>query len=341
MDPTDPRWSTLHSSPYLGVSHQYQRTQHGTNVLTPISLADSPYMQPRPSPGLSHHSQEYPYIDDTVVSQGLGITSSYHDYIPAPSSSPSFGYQHPQHHEQQQQQQTMDFYNYGSTHTGSYALELTSSKRPKRQMIPNTLSSQRNSPVRILPHPDGLQRLEHERRGGQIVDPNQQEPQKTRPAGRGRRDPQAEEEDAFVENLRAQNLSWKIVAEMFRERYGKNTSEARLQMRMLRRRKSAAAWQEADIQLLHKAYKYWQTEKFRIIADKLQDLGASQEYAEEQIQSQLKCLHDDGSENEFATTSPGIEHRELQSPRARTTTFTSRKRKRQLDGEEDEEEEED
>lgn len=118
-------------------------------------------------------------------------------------------------------------------------------------MTSNTLASQRNSPVRILPHPDGLQRLEHERRGGQIVDPNQPEPQKTRPAGRGRRDPQAEEEDAFVENLRAQNLSWKIVAEMFRERYGKNTSEARLQMRMLRRRKSAAAWQDADVSMCH------------------------------------------------------------------------------------------
>jgi hypothetical protein len=41
------------------------------------------------------------------------------------------------------------------------------------------------------------------------------------------------------------------VAEMFRERYGKNTSEARLQMRMLRRRKSAAAWQEADVSMCH------------------------------------------------------------------------------------------
>lgn len=216
-------------------------------MLTPISLADSPYIQPRPSPGLSHHSQEYSYIDDTVVSQGLGITSSYHDYIPAPTSSPSFGYQHPQ----QQQHQPMDFYNYGSSHTSPYALEQPSSKRPKRQMTSNTLQSQRNSPVRILPHPDGLQRLEHERRGAQIVDGNQPEPQKARPAGRGRRDPQAEEEDSFVENLRAQNLSWKIVAEMFRERYGKNTSEARLQMRMLRRRKSAAAWQEADVSMCH------------------------------------------------------------------------------------------
>ncbi|KAI7968291.1 hypothetical protein EIK77_010461, partial [Talaromyces pinophilus] len=233
-------------SPYLGVSHQYQSSQHGSTVLTPISLADSPYIQPRPSPGLSHHSQEYPYIDDTVVSQGLGITSSYHDYVPGPTSSPSYGYQHP--HQQQQQHSTMDFYNYSSSNASSpYALDQPSSKRPKRQMTSNTLASQRNSPVRILPHPDGLQRLEHERRGGQIVDQTQPEPQKTRPAGRGRRDPQAEEEDAFVENLRAQNLSWKIVAEMFRERYGKNTSEARLQMRMLRRRKSAAAWQDADV----------------------------------------------------------------------------------------------
>lgn len=225
-------------------------------MLTPVSLADSPYIQSRPSPGLSHHSQEYPYIDDTVVSQGLGITSAYNDYIPAPTSSPNYDYQHlPQQQQQHQepQNQTIDFYNYGSSHTSSpYALDQPSSERPKRQISSSTPASQRNSPVRILPHPDSLQRLGYERRGGQIIDPalpNQPESQRTRPAGRGRRDPKAEEEDDFVENLRAQNLSWKVVAEKFREHYGKDTSEARLQMRMLRRRKHAAAWQDTDVRM--------------------------------------------------------------------------------------------
>ncbi|EED16602.1 conserved hypothetical protein [Talaromyces stipitatus ATCC 10500] len=242
MDPADPRWSDIHSSPFLGVSHPYQTSPHGSVMLTTNSLADNAYIQARSSPALSHHSQEYPYIDETAVSQGLGITSPYQDFICGPPSSPSFNYQHLQ--QQQQPQQTMDFYNYSPS---PFPVEQPSDKRPKRQVTSTTLPSQRNSPVRILPHPDGLQRLEHERRGGQMIDPHQLEPQKTRPLGRGRRDPQAEEEDAFVENLRAQNLSWKIVAEMFRERYGKNTSEARLQMRMLRRRKSAAAWQETDM----------------------------------------------------------------------------------------------
>jgi hypothetical protein len=262
MVPTDPRWFTLYcvrstglivsisspwrvsiltdqrvsQSPYLGVYRQYQSSQQGSILLTPTSLADIPYIQYRPSPGVSHRSQEYPYIDDAVVPQGLGITSSYHNYIPAPTSSPNFGYQ-PSHH-QQQYHQLMDFRNYGPSHTSSpCALGQPSSERPKRQMTSNILASQRNSPVRILPHPEGLQRLERERRGSQTVDPTKPQPQKSRPAGRDRRDPQAEEEDAFVENLRAQNLTWKVVAEMFRERYGKNTSEARIQMRMLRRRK--------------------------------------------------------------------------------------------------------
>lgn len=50
-----------------------------------------------------------------------------------------------------------------------------------------------------------------------------------------------------MESLRKQNLSWKEVAGRFRERFNKDSTEARLQMRMLRRRKSSAPWHEADV----------------------------------------------------------------------------------------------
>lgn len=101
----------------------------------------------------------------------------------------------------------------------------------------------------ILPHPEGLQRLQEERRQGQL-EAQQRDPHRSRAAGRGRRNPQAEEEDVFVERLREQNLSWKIVAERFRERFNKDTSEARLQMRMLRRRKERSAmWDEDDVSM--------------------------------------------------------------------------------------------
>jgi hypothetical protein len=215
-------------------------------VLTPISLDDNTYLQARHGPVLSLHSQEFPYIDEAAASNGLGITSAYQELLPAPTSSPSFSYQQQQHHHHA----PMDLYGWDPAHSqASLQMKRPSLKRPRRQTGSGS-TPPRGSPVRILPHPDGLHRLEQERRqGGHVLDPNQPEAPKSRPSGRGRRDPQAEEEDLFVENLRAQSLSWKIVAEMFRERFGKNTSEARLQMRMLRRRKSAAAWQEADVSM--------------------------------------------------------------------------------------------
>lgn len=73
-------------------------------------------------------------------------------------------------------------------------------------------------------------------------------PPKPRAPGRGRRDPQAEEEDGFVENLRNDNVAWKRVRELFQERFYKDASEARLQMRLLRRqRERTTRWDPADV----------------------------------------------------------------------------------------------
>lgn len=75
-------------------------------------------------------------------------------------------------------------------------------------------------------------------------------PPRPRAPGRGRRDPQAEEEDAFVENLRNDNVAWKIVREEFQQRFHKDASEARLQMRLLRRqRERVAHWDESDVSM--------------------------------------------------------------------------------------------
>lgn len=94
-----------------------------------------------------------------------------------------------------------------------------------------------------------MQRLEQERRRGQTEAHAHQQP---RAPGRGRKDPQAEEEDAYVEGLRERNLAWKVVREMFRERFQKDASEARLQMRLLRRRKERfARWDESDVSMCH------------------------------------------------------------------------------------------
>lgn len=71
-----------------------------------------------------------------------------------------------------------------------------------------------------------------------------------RAPGRGRRKPQAEEEDAFVEELREQKLKWKTIREMFQERFNKDATVANLQMRLSRRRKERLAlWNESDVSM--------------------------------------------------------------------------------------------
>ncbi|KAF3384239.1 hypothetical protein DPV78_012912 [Talaromyces pinophilus] len=97
-----------------------------------------------------------------------------------------------------------------------------------------------------------------------------------------------EEENSFIQSLRAQNVPWKEISKLFFQRFGKSLSNASLQMRMLRRRKRASAWRDSDIKLLHEAYDYWERKKFALIATKLQELGASQTYTERQVTIQLE-----------------------------------------------------
>lgn len=71
-----------------------------------------------------------------------------------------------------------------------------------------------------------------------------------RAPGRGRRDPQAEDEDAFVEELRDRHTAWKVVRQEFQERFKKDASEARLQMRLHRRyRERMVRWEESDVSM--------------------------------------------------------------------------------------------
>jgi len=266
-------------SPFVGVSHPYSTGGlPSAAILTPISLPDSSFANTRPSPVLSHHSQEYQYhcIGDPIAQHGLGISAPFPGDFPGPTAS-GFGYPHGE-----------EVVDYGA----SQAVSSAQPQRTRRaRRAPRPAPPVRETPVTILPHPEGLQRLEQERRQSQLLEAQQRDSHRSRAAGRGRRNPQAEEEDAFVERLRAQNLSWRIVAERFRERFNRDTSEARLQMRMSRRKKERdAMWDEDDVstcvtvapfleaaadlqsiqvRLLITARDYWQNEKYKIIAQKV------------------------------------------------------------------------
>lgn len=221
----------------MGVSTPYcTGTIAPPAILTPISVTESSV---RPSPALNHQpqeycSQEYHYnLTGSVQPQGLGISAPFpSDFPRATATNPNHFYAH-----ENLQPALLQTPNMSPQAPPPKRMNRTSSKTPSR-----------DTPVNILPNPEGMERLERERQSGHATPVAYPRP---RAPGRGRRDPQAEEEDAFVENLRNQNYPWKIVRDMFRERFQKEASEARLQMRLLRRRKERLSrWDDDDVSTL-------------------------------------------------------------------------------------------
>jgi hypothetical protein len=180
---------------------------------------------------LSHHSQEYAtqeyhYGISDPVPQGLGISAPFPSEYPR-TSAPNANYIY-----------APDDMPYGIGPTPNMSLSGPPPKRMKR----TSSKSSRDAPISILPNPEQIQRMERAPPPTPPVLP------KSRGSGRSRRDPQAEEEDAFVENLREQNVAWKIVRDEFQKKFNKQTSEARLQMRLLRRRKERLTrWEDNDV----------------------------------------------------------------------------------------------
>ncbi|KAL5343322.1 hypothetical protein BJX70DRAFT_393891 [Aspergillus crustosus] len=287
-------WPGLERSPYAAVNHPYNVPYQASAILTPISLPEHSYAHTRTSPVISHHSQEYQYpVSESIGHHGLGISTPFpRELTRDPNISLGIA-------------------------PNEYGFrEETYSPQPSRKRVRqgSKHSVSREPPVSILPHPEGLQRLEQERRQS-YTDSNSQRP---RAPGRGRRDPQAEEEDAFVEELRLKNHAWKVIREMFRERYNKDATEARLQMRQSRRRKERLAqWAEHDIQILLRARHYWEQQKYQFISQKMAELGATTPFTPEQCEAQLEYI--DAQEREREERS-NAQQPEPQRKRRRTET---------------------
>ncbi|CAL5870131.1 uncharacterized protein PFLUO_LOCUS4366 [Penicillium psychrofluorescens] len=310
-------WAAVESSSFVGVhpnQHHHQQQQQlpyctgplvPSSVLTPISLPDTSY---RPSPVLSHHSQqqeyppaEYQYgINEHIPPpQGLGISGPFPSDFPR-TSAPNVSYVYT----------APEDLKYNVVDTPSMSPQPPPSKRVKR--TPSQTPS-REPPIQILPNPEGLQRMEHERQNPPLEP--QPRPPRPRAPGRGRRDPQAEEEDAFVEALREQNLAWKVIREMFQQRFNRDATEARLQMRLLRRRKERLArWDDNDIKILIGAHELWESKKYQFIADKMQELGANRTYTPEQCKAQLRLLEAKQYLRDFESASPSAMSDPVVSP---------------------------
>ncbi|KAJ5751880.1 hypothetical protein N7520_008797 [Penicillium odoratum] len=282
-DGIGPDWTGVETpefqAAFLGVNASYCTEPIGQpSILTPVSLPDNSF---RPSPALSHHSQEYIpeyQYSNSLAPQGLGITAPFASDFPV-SSAPDASYIY-----------APDDLNldYGQSSTPGISPQVPAPKRARRASSQPQPKSTRDTPINILPHPEGMERMERERLNPRP--PTQLHPRPRAP-GRGRRDPQAMEEDAFVEELREQNTAWKVVRELFREKFNKDATEARLQMRLKRRRDQRNTnWEDHDIQLLMTASGMWEKEKYRFIADKMKELGATKEYTPDQCRFQLRLI---------------------------------------------------
>lgn len=214
----------------------------GSTILTPISLPDSSY---RPSPALNHQSHDYQYSlnDHIPPAQGLGITAPFPSNFPR-TSAPQAGYLLAQ-----------EELKYTMTEPSSTfsppppPIQPPPAKRVKRNPPPTKMPPRDNHQAKILPDPESMRRMEHDRQHHQEYPQSPLAPRRPA-AGRGRRDPEAENQDAYVEALRERDLSWKVIREMFQDRFHQDVTEARLQMRLSRRRKERLArWHENDVSM--------------------------------------------------------------------------------------------
>ncbi|KAJ5131015.1 uncharacterized protein N7515_007054 [Penicillium bovifimosum] len=313
-------WPNSQTSPFMAVNHPYcTEPLVPPSVLTPISLPDSSF---RPSPALSHHAhdyrQDYQYTLNDPISapQGLGISAPFPSNFPQ-TSAPNAAY----------------MYAPAPTDLPHSMIQTPAqspsapppSKRVRRTSHTPSRDQQCFNPINIAPNPEGIMRMEHDRRVSQISQPSQPSPPvytRPRAPGRGRRDPEAETEDAFVEELRMERVSWKNVRAEFIKRFQKDASEARLQMRFLRRkRERMARWEDSDVELLIHAVGIWERDKFQFLSDKIKELGATRLYSADQCRTQLRLLEE--KEQQRSVGSPSA-----MSDPAPTTPIVSRKRAR-------------
>ncbi|KAL4935551.1 hypothetical protein BDV06DRAFT_125809 [Aspergillus oleicola] len=272
LDPYYGNYNAHWPSSYETVNNPYNAPIAYQNpaILTPASLPDSSYAHTRTSPVVSHHSQEYQYPVSTDA-MGLGITTPYPSEL---TQNATYGLE-------------IAPLEYSSRESPAPASR-RKTRRGSRQSVT------REAPVTILPNPEQQRQLDQQR----LRDRTQ--PERARAPARGRRNPEAEEEDAFVEMLRLKRFSWKEISRQFKQRFGREASEPSLQMRLNRRQNAqrARGWEEHDIQVLLRARDFWEREKFKLISQKMTEFGATTTFTPRQCEMQLDWIDSQARERE-------------------------------------------
>ncbi|EFE40167.1 conserved hypothetical protein [Trichophyton verrucosum HKI 0517] len=272
-------------------------------MLTPISLSDSVLLDPRHSPcPQPHQDPRYPPMGAGGMQHGLGITgTSALNYVQP--GIPSYDPFHRPMMGNVTEHESTDY----ERERGHMRASRAPSHTPAHTPI-----LMRPTPVTIAPNPVGLRQLEQERQICQEEQP-QRNPKRRRRTRR--RSTQLEEETDYAINLRNDGLPWKEVVSQVNYRYNSNYTASRLQMRITRRwQRAMKGWSEDDvipiptplvpppssqtagglifsqIRALQNAHSYWETEKFEIISQKVQDFGATKRWTPSQCEQKWELL---------------------------------------------------
>ncbi|KAM5431806.1 hypothetical protein MferCBS31731_007719 [Microsporum ferrugineum] len=261
------------TNPYVSNSHTNQA------MLTPISLSDNVLLDPRHSPSQCHQQHQdprYPSIGTGGIQHGLGISgTSALSYV-----QPGIPSYDPFH-----RSMMGSITDHESAEYGRERAHMRTTRAPSHTPS-HTPVHMRPTPVSIAPNPDGLRQLEQERQSCQDEQP-QRNPRRRRRTRK--RSTQLEEETDYAINLRNEGYAWKEVVSRVNYRFNANYTASRLQMRITRRwQRMIKGWSEDDA--LRNAHSYWETEKFEIISQKIQDFGATKRWTPSQCEQKWELL---------------------------------------------------
>jgi hypothetical protein len=93
-----------------------------------------------------------------------------------------------------------------------------------------------------------------------------------------------ERKKEFFEGLRSKGVPWKDIVKQYEIEYGKSMTQAALQMERKRVKDSLRVWTDVDVKALESAHEYYETHKFSIIAEKMQEFGAEENWSPKQCQ---------------------------------------------------------
>ncbi|KAL9092769.1 MAG: hypothetical protein Q9159_000667 [Coniocarpon cinnabarinum] len=110
------------------------------------------------------------------------------------------------------------------------------------------------------------------------------------PSARYSSRPRLEEENRFLLELRdRQRLPWREVTNRFEQRYGREYRMPTLQMRYGRLRQASQAsrtrhWSDMDTEALRQAWQWYMEERWRIISERMQHFGATEQWSAEECE---------------------------------------------------------